>query len=118
MPSGEGNSASAFSQHLGTQYTAISMLSERIEVVDRYLKAVTSGAVAGDHELLRQIKSLTARLPALDTERFHAESMRDFNDTLLVSYLGCITKGTGLVNDIIEKHNLGHDKHTRRRGIF
>lgn len=35
MPTGDSNSNSAFSQHLGTQYTAISMLSERIEVIGR-----------------------------------------------------------------------------------
>ena len=46
------------------------------------------------------------------------ESMRDFNNTLLVAYLGCITKGTGMVNDVVDKYNLAYEKHTRRRGIF
>ena len=71
-----------------------------------------------DHELLRQIKAITARLPALDTDRFHEESLRDFNNTLLVAYLGCITKGVGIVNDVVDKYNLAYDKHSRRRGIF
>ena len=76
------------------------------------------GTVPVDHELLRQIKSLTARLPALDTEKFHDESLRDFNNTLLFAYLGCITKGTGMVSEIVDKYNLAYDKHSRRRGIF
>jgi len=118
LPSGEGASGSAFAQHLGTQYTAISMLSERVDVLQRYVAAVHAGQVPADHELLRQIKSLTTRLPALDTAKFHEESLRDFNNTLLVAYLGCITKGTGMVNDIVDKYNLAHDKHSRRRGIF
>jgi len=118
LPSGEGSSGSAFAQHLGTQYTAISMLSERVDVLQRYVAAVHARQVPADHELLRQIKSLTSRLPALDTTKFHEESLRDFNNTLLVAYLGCITKGTGMVNDIVDKYNLAHDKHSRRRGIF
>ena len=40
------------------------------------------------------------------------------NNTLLVAYLGCITKGVGIVNDVVDKYNLAYDKHSRRRGIF
>ena len=116
LPTGEGSSGYAFSQHLGTQYTAVSMLSERVEVLQRYVQAVQGGKAPADRELLRQIKSLCSRLPALDTDKFHDESMRDFNNTLLVAYLGCITKGTGLVNDVVDKYNLAYDKHSRRRG--
>ena len=53
--------ASQFAQHLGTQYTAISMLTERVDVLQRYVAAVHAGKVPADHELLRQIKSLTSR---------------------------------------------------------
>lgn len=118
LPTGDSNSGSAFSQHLGTQYTAMSMLAERIEVITRYLHAVSAGTVPADHEILRHIKSLAARLPALDTAKFNDESMRDFNNTLLVAYLGIITKGIGMVNDVVDKYNLAYDKHSRRRGIF
>ena len=118
LPTGDSSAGSAFSQHLGTQHTAMSMLAERIEVITRYLDAVSRGAVPADHEILRHIKSLSARLPALDTAKFADESMRDFNSTLLVAYLGCITKSTGMVNDIVDKYNLAYDKHSRRRGIF
>ena len=62
--------------------------------------------------------SICAQLPALDTDKFRAESMRDFNNSLLIAYLGCITKGMGMVNDIVEKYNSAYDKHSRRRGIF
>ena len=30
----------------------------------------------------------------------YSDVARDFNDTLLVAYLGCITKGTGLVGSL------------------
>lgn len=118
LPTGDSNSGSAFSQHLGTQHTAMTMLAERVEVITKYLEAVECSAVPPDHAILRDCKSLCARLPALDTEKFAAESTRDFNNTLLVAYLGCITKGTGMVNDLVDKHNLAFDKHSRRRGIF
>ena len=71
-----------------------------------------------DHELLRQIKSLCARLPALDSSRFNEEFLCDANDTLLVTYMATITKGTSAINDIIDKYNTAYDKHSRRRGIF
>ena len=118
LPTGEGTSGSAFAQSLGTQYTAMSMLTERVEMLQKYVAAVQAGAVPGDHQLLRQIKAICSRLPALDTKRFHDETLRDFHNTLLVAYLGCITKGTGLVNDVVDKYNLAYDKHSRRRGIF
>ena len=118
LPTGDSNSGSAFSQHLGTQYTAMSMLAERVDVITRYLHAVSTGQVPADHELLRHVKSLAARLPALDTRKFGEESMRDFNNTLLIAYLGCISKGTGMVNEVVDKYNLAYDKHSRRRGIF
>jgi len=118
LPTGDSHAGSAFAQHLGTQYTAMSMLAERIEVISRYLTAVSAGQVPGDHAILRDIKSLAARLPALDTAKFGDESMRDFNNTLLVAYLGSITKGIGMVNDVVDKYNLAYDKHSRRRGIF
>jgi len=118
LPTGGSSSGSAFTQHVGTQYTAVSMLTERVDVITRYLSAVSAGQVPADHELLRHIKSLCERLPALDTEAFRDESMRDFNNTLLVAYLGCITKGTGIVNDVVDKYNTAYDKHSRRRGIF
>jgi len=118
LPTGEGTSGSAFAQSLGTQYTAMSMLTERVEMLQKYVAAVQAGTVPGDHQLLRQIKAICSRLPALDTKRFHDESLRDFHNTLLVAYLGCITKGTGLVNDVVEKYNVAYDKHSRRRGIF
>ena len=119
LPTGDSNSGSAFAQQLGTQYTAISMLSERIDVITRYLDAVAQGTITADHEILRHIKSLCARLPALDTPKFADESLKDSNNTLLVAYLGAITKGTGMVNDVVDKYNLAYDKHSRRaRGIF
>mmetsp|Transcript_21437 Transcript_21437/g.43834 ORF Transcript_21437/g.43834 Transcript_21437/m.43834 type:complete len:324 (+) Transcript_21437:42-1013(+) len=119
LPSGDSNSGSALTQHLGTQHTAITMLTERIDIIRNYLQAVADGTVAADHEVLREVKSLCAKLPAIDTPRYHDEFMQDYNNTLLVSYLGCITKGMGSINELIDKYNSAFDRgHSRRRGIF
>ena len=118
LPSGDSNSGSALTQHLGTQYAAIEMLTDRIDVVRKYLTAVNAGDVPPDHELLRQIKSLCARLPALDNPAYQEEFNQEYNNTLLITYLGAITKGTCAINDLIEKYNAAYDKHSRRRGIF
>ena len=56
LPSGDSNSGSALTQHLGTQHTAITMLTERIEIVRSYLQLVADGTVPADHEILREIK--------------------------------------------------------------
>ena len=103
---------------MGTQHTAITMLSERVDIIGRYLKAVSDGQVPADHEILRQIKALCSKLPAIDTPTYHEEFMQDYNNTLLVTYLGAITKGMGSINELIDKYNSAFDKHSRRRGIF
>jgi len=118
LPSGDSNSSSALAQHLGGQYTAISMLAERVQLIQQYLKAVSDGQVPADHAMLRQIKSLCSRLPALDTPKFRAEFLQDHNNTLLITYLGMITKNTGLTHEVVDKFNLAVDKHSRRRGVF
>lgn len=118
LPSGDSNSSSALAQHLGGQYTAMSMLSERVEVILRYLKAVEAGSVPTDHALLRQIKSLCTQLPALDSPAFREEFLQDHANTLLVTYLGTITKGTSVISEVIDKFSTAYDKHSRRRGMF
>ena len=60
LPSGDSNSGSALTQHLGTQHTAITMLTERIEIVRSYLQLVADGTVPADHEILREIKCAAA----------------------------------------------------------
>mmetsp|Transcript_4319 Transcript_4319/g.10563 ORF Transcript_4319/g.10563 Transcript_4319/m.10563 type:complete len:329 (+) Transcript_4319:113-1099(+) len=118
LPSGDSNSGSALAQHIGTQYTAISVLSERIKVIQDYAKAVAEGRLPTDHELMRQIKSLCARLPALNSSRLNEEFLCDSNDALLITYMSTITKGTSAINEIIDKFNTAYDKHSRRRGMF
>jgi len=118
LPSGESSSASAFSQHLNGMHTAINMLTERIEIISRYVAAVQAGTVPFDHALLRQVKALCARLPALDSDAFRAEFVKDHNNSLLVTQLAVITQGAALTNELIDKFNVAYDRHSRRRGIF
>ena len=60
-------------------------------------------------------------LDCSNTLRIHVHCTRtqDYNNTLLVSYLGCVTKGMGSINELIDKYNSAFDRgHSRRRGIF
>merc|ERR1712087_759092 len=116
MGSGDSNSSSALAQHIGGQYTAIAMLTERVDVILRYLRAVASEQVPTDHTLLRQIKSLCSRLPALNSSAFRDEFLQEQNTALLVTYISAITKGIGSANEVIDKFNVAFDKHARRRG--
>lgn len=118
LPSGSSNLSSALAQHIGSQYTAISMLAEQIDVIRSYLGAVAQGKVPRDHAVLRLIKSIIGMLPALETPRFRQEMLRDHNNTMLISYISAITKGTAILNEVVDKFGIAFDKHSRRRGIF
>lgn len=53
----------------------------------------SSGTIPYPHDLLRQVASLVASLPALDGPAFQKDFLTEYNDTLLTIYLTTITKG-------------------------
>jgi COP9 signalosome complex subunit 6 len=59
--------------HYSSLQNGIKMLNDRIEVLIQYLKEVKTGDIKKDFETLRQIKSLTYRLPTIDSEKFATE---------------------------------------------
>lgn len=66
---------STVSEHLNTQYSAISLLNNRIKVIREYVKAVkeNKGNVKKNNEILRDIQSLCNRLPAMNSPNFYKE---------------------------------------------
>ena len=66
---------STVSEHLNTQYSAISLLNNRIKVIYEYVKAVkeNKGNVKKNNEILRDIQSLCNRLPAMNSSNFYRE---------------------------------------------
>ena len=53
--------------------------------------------------MLRQVRSVCNRLPTIDSDKFRADFLTEYNDTLLVTYLATITKSAAMVNDVLEK---------------
>lgn len=87
--------------NLTTQYNAIKMLSDRIQMLVKYTDDVRAGTVPRDHESLRQIASLVARLPASgDIAEFRQEFLTEHNDLLLTIYLSDMTNGVHGLNEV------------------
>jgi len=115
-PTGAADQFSA-NKYLSNQASAIRMLSSRIEIVKQYLTAVQEGKIPVDHALLRDIASLCNNLPSPDTPQFKQDYLKQYNDVLLVTYLGSITKATGMLNDVVDKYNIAFEK-SRRGGTL
>jgi len=111
--SGEG---SALIAHLGGMHNAINMLHIRIKIILQFIESTKKGTIPKDHSLLRQISSMTQLLPCMNTPAFREDFLREYNDTLLVTYLATITKGTNSLNDLIEKFNVSQEYPHRSRG--
>lgn len=100
-PDAEGDAQSGLIANLTTQYNAIKMLSDRIQMLVEYMHSVQSAKVPKDNELLRQIASLIAGLPASgEVQEFRQEFLQEHNDLLLTSYLANMTSGLGSLNEV------------------
>jgi len=82
------------------------------------LEAVKQGKISSDQGVLRQVSSLCHLLPAIDTEAFREDFVKEYNDVLLVTYLASITKGTSTINELVDKFNVTYERHGRRRGYI
>jgi len=112
---------SLVSDHLTAQYSAIKMLHSRVKLIMDYVKAVDDGTLQGNHEILRDIKSLVHRLPLMDNPKFQSDYAVQCNDVTLITYLGSITKGCNTVNQFVGKFNTLYDRQgmgRRMRGLF
>jgi hypothetical protein len=94
--------------------------------------------------VLRDIKALVNRLPTMDSPEFKADFLhvihhqsvihlccsfcpnlivvsflliiQEYNDALLIAYLTTITKGSNMINDVMDKFNLTHASSRRGGG--
>lgn len=65
---------SAVADHLNAQYSAITLLNNRIRVIYEYVKAVRDGTnIKKNNEILREIQSLCNRLPVMNSPNFYKE---------------------------------------------
>lgn len=100
-PDADGDAQSSLIANLTTQYNAIKMLSDRINMLVEYVHSVQSQKLPRDNEVLRQISSLVAGLPASgELEEFRREFLTEYNDLLLTSYLANLTNGLNSLNEV------------------
>jgi COP9 signalosome complex subunit 6 len=96
---------------------AVWMLQQRVKIIKTYLAAVNRGEHPRDLNLLRAIKSLCNKLPAMDSEKFNEAFQTSYQDSLLISYLGMLTKGCNAMNEVAEKFQVINER-SRRRPFF
>lgn len=121
MSTADSSDASMVAEHLVAQHSAIKMLHSRVKLVLEYIKAVQSGQLPKNHEILREAYSLCHRLPVMNTDRFKDEFYNQCNDVSLISYLGSITKSCNSINQFVNKFNVLYDRQgmgRRMRGLF
>lgn len=117
MPSGQSGATSQHVAHLQGVHSAVRMLSGRVGAILQHIKDMEAGKVPMNHSLLRQVASLVQQLPTMDSAQFREDFLAEYNDTLLMTYLATITKGTAEMNEFADRFNLAYDKHSRRRGF-
>ncbi|KAA0203857.1 hypothetical protein HAZT_HAZT006748 [Hyalella azteca] len=121
MASQQSGQQSNVSDNLHAQCSAVRMLLSRIQVVLSYVEAVERGELPLDQQLMRQIRSLTHRLPLLDNETFNEHFFTQSNDVALLAYLGAITKSCNSCNRFLNRFNLLHERLSlgrKMRGLF
>ncbi|XP_014227585.1 COP9 signalosome complex subunit 6 [Trichogramma pretiosum] len=107
--------SSLVAEHLVAQHSAIKMLHSRVKLVLKYVQAVKSGELQGNHEVLRAACSLSHRLPVLNNPKFKADFYNQCNDFGLMTYLGIITKGCNDTHQFVQKFNVLHERSGPRR---
>ncbi|CAH1369241.1 COP9 signalosome complex subunit 6 [Tenebrio molitor] len=121
MSSTDSGESSLVAEHLTAQHSAIKMLHSRVRLVLEYMKAVQSGQLPTNHEILRDAYSLCHRLPVIQSSRFRQDFYNQCNDVGLMTYLGTLTKGCNDLNQFVNKFNILYDRQglgRRMRGIF
>lgn len=73
MSSTDSGESSLVAEHLTAQHSAIKMLHSRVKLVLEYMKAVQSGQLPINHEVLREAYSLCHRLPVVQSPRFRQD---------------------------------------------
>nr|CAG4650279.1 EOG090X08T4 [Sida crystallina] len=118
---GDANESSQVAEQLQAQHNAVKMLSNRVRLILEFIRAMERGEVPKSHEVLREAKSLTNRLPVLNSELFQEKYYTQYNDVLLQTYLASITKACHDLHQFVNKFNILYDRQgmgRRMRGLF
>lgn len=102
---GGGDGTSSTSMHLATLRSSITMLQKRLQLLVAFLDATVSGEIEVDHQLMRKVASVCARLPALDCVEFSKAFADEQDDSKVVSYLGGVTKTLCALSETVDAFN-------------
>lgn len=119
--SGNESTSSKTADQLSAQHSAIKMLAGRVKLILEYVKAVEKGELPMNHEVMRQIRALTHRLPVLEPERFQDDFFTQSNDVALMTLLGTVMKSANSLNQFVNKFNVVYQRQglgRRMRGLF
>jgi len=98
-----GKGISIMDQHIGALQTSLKALQSRVQILIQYLVLLQNQQIEPDYRLLREISNITNQISTLNSEEFQREFESDEHDSMLLTYLAAITKGTDLMNDLAEK---------------
>lgn len=103
---GEGLEAGSavVNQHLGDLRRSVNMLCKRLTVLEKFLIATLEGKIEKNHALLRQVASLCAWLPTLQSSTFAEALDSERQDSTIVNYLAGATKSLCTLYDLVVKY--------------
>ncbi|CAM9106514.1 unnamed protein product [Discosporangium mesarthrocarpum] len=105
---------SAIDLHGAAVGASLKTLLARINVLKRFGEETRNGKIPPDYRLLRQLSSICNQLPTMDDDRFLEEFMREYNDSLTVTYLATVQKSTNALNELADKFVMAFgDRHRR-----
>mmetsp|Transcript_6531 Transcript_6531/g.9462 ORF Transcript_6531/g.9462 Transcript_6531/m.9462 type:complete len:369 (+) Transcript_6531:241-1347(+) len=111
--------------HLQTLISSIDSMNVRISIILDFLRNTQQNKIKPDHNLLRKIDSLVAQLPFimghaadLDIQRMSSgtlfnETKVEYDNMLLISYLGSIAKTANIVQSFSDKVLMSNEANTR-----
>ena len=106
-----GTGSNSISTQLRIYRDALSSLQRRVQLVQAYLEAVRDEKVPIEHSLLRAAAALCNQLPAQrSTARFLQAYSEEYSDSMLIAYLGTLTRTCATLHDVIDLHHQVHDK--------
>jgi COP9 signalosome complex subunit 6 len=93
---------STVADHLNAQYSAISLLHNRIKVIYEYVKAVKENkSVKKNNEILREIQSLCHRLPVMNSPNFYKEFYTVGSSLSLHCSISLIKRSKIIMNNLL-----------------
>uniref|UniRef100_A0A8R1U2F7 COP9 signalosome complex subunit 6 n=1 Tax=Onchocerca volvulus TaxID=6282 RepID=A0A8R1U2F7_ONCVO len=100
------NTISSTNKQIVGQLGAINMLQSRLELIYDYLRAVRTGELPRDEEIIREIAQLVRRVPVMGSDKFVEQYKNQCLEVKMTSLVAALTKTCGTLNDLVTKMNV------------